>query len=94
MIYKITGKIQYYVIPGGFIILNHFNKDQLVCFTVQCLAHSNLNARILLWSEDYSIYISTAGHCFPIWAKIMCILQETSHASTKGQQVSHTEKDV
>jgi len=55
VIYKITGKIQYYVIPGGFIILNHFNKDELICFTVQCLAYSTLNARILLWSDDYSV---------------------------------------
>jgi len=55
VIYKITGKIQYYVIPGCFIILNHFNKDQLICFTVQCLANSNLNARFLFWPKDYSV---------------------------------------
>jgi hypothetical protein len=55
MIYKIIGKIQYYVIPGSFIILNHFNKDQLICFIVQCLEYRNLNVWFVLWLEDYSV---------------------------------------
>jgi hypothetical protein len=46
LIYKSTGKIQHYVTPDGFIILNHFNKDQLICFKVQMFSIQQFKCQV------------------------------------------------